>query len=110
MKKYIHYIPMAILLLTLPYKFSGNGLPYLVEFFDGLTGGYGDFVMAGIGLQELVIIAGLFFASTRKYASFGAIATMLGAIATHFYLGAFDIVFIQAIIVLATSAYIFKNN
>ena len=110
MKKYIHYIPVVILALTLPYKFTNNEAPYLVEFFNGLTGGYGHQVMTLIGVQELVIIIGLLYAQTRKFAAFGAVMTMLVAIATHIWLQEFDIVLAQALVVLLTSGYIIKDD
>ena len=108
-KQNIWLIPAIILGLTLPYKFTGNGLPYLDMFFDGLTGGLGEYVMGLIGLQELFLIILLSKTTTRYYGALGAIATMLGAIATHVYLGQFDAVFAQAIIVLLTSLYLLKK-
>ncbi len=104
--KYLWVIPALIFASTLPYKFTGNGLPYLDTFFDGLTNGLGEYVMAAIGLQELVIVAGLVTNEFRKHAAFGSIVTMVGAISTHFYLGQFDIVFIEAWIVLLTSIFV----
>ena len=70
MKKYLHYLPIAILALTLPYKFTGNGLPYLVEFFDSL-GLDGMKAMVGIGIQETIIIGLLL---TKKHRKIGALA------------------------------------
>lgn len=107
--KYLWLVPAIIIGLTLPYKFTGNALPYLYEFFNGLTGGYGKNVVELIGLQEAFIIFGLSFKSLRRYAAFGAAVTMLGAIATHVYLGEFDAVFAQAIVVLFTSLYLLKK-
>ena len=101
--KYLHLIPVIIMGLTLPYKFTGNGLPYLDMFFDGLTGGYGEYVMGLIGLQELILIGLLLSKKTRFYGYAGTVLTMLGAIATHFYLGQFDAVLLQAWIVLFAS-------
>ena len=109
MKKYLHYLPIAILALTLPYKFTGNGLPYLVEFFNSL-GLDGMKVMVGIGIQEAIIIGLLLSKKYRKIGALGAVATMLGAIFTHAYLGEFDIVFAQAWVVLASSLCLLKNK
>lgn len=109
--KYLHFLPALILAATLPYKFTGNGLPYLYTFFDQLTGGYGHEVMMGIGVQELFVAVGLLLSSVRKYAALAAIATMVGAIATHIYLGQFDAVFLQAFIVLGSSVVLlFKRS
>ena len=108
--KYLYVIPALIFLSTLPYKFTGNGLPYLDSFFDGLTGGWGEYVMALIGLQELIITAGLVSNQFRKPAAFGAILTMLGAISTHVWLSQYDIVFVEAWIVLITSIIIFNKS
>ena len=110
MKKYIHFIPALILAATLPYKFTNNEAPYLVEFFSGLTGGYGHEVMTFIGLQELVIVIGLLVGSTRKFAAFGAVMMMLGAISTHIWLQEFDLILAQAFVVLFTSGYLIKND
>ena len=105
MKKYVKYlwiVPALIYTSTLPYKFTFNGLPYLVEFFDTLTGN-GDYVLFGIGIQELLIVAGLISNKYRPHAAFISIFTMLGAISTHVYLSEFDIVFVEALVVLTTS-------
>ena len=105
MKKYLHLVPVAILALTLPYKFSGNALPYLVEFFDSL-GLDGAQVMIGIGIQEVLLCALILSKQNRFIGLLGTTVTMLGAIATHVYLGEFDAVFAQAWIVLLTSLYL----
>ena len=65
--KYLHLIPVIVMGLTLPYKFTGNGLPYLDMFFDGLTGGYGEYVRGLSGLQELILIGLLLSKKTRFY-------------------------------------------
>ena len=108
-KKYLHWVPITILGLTLPYKFTGNGLPYLDAFFDGLTGGLGEYVMAGIGLQELLIMFLLYKPSTRNLGVIGAVLTMMGAILTHIYLWEFDAVFAQAWIVLITAGLTYEK-
>ena len=108
--KYLYLIPALIFISTLPYKFTGNGLPYLYDFFNSITGDWGNYVMVGIGLQELVITAGLVSNQFRKPAAFGAILTMLGAISTHVWLGQYDIVFVEAWVVLITSIIIFNKS
>jgi len=112
MKKIFNYlwvVPIITMGLTLPYKFTFNAAPYLVEFFDNLIG-YGDYAMFAIGLQELALIIGLLIPKTRIYATAGTILTMVGAIITHYITGVFDIVFVQAIITLAASWYYFKQK
>ncbi len=106
--KYIWLIPVLIYASTLPYKFTGNGLPYLYDFFGSL-GLNGELVMVGIGLQELLISVGL-FTGFRKQAALGSILVMSGAISTHLYLQQFDIVFIEAIIVMITSIIIYRKS
>lgn len=108
-KRRIHLVPVFIIGLTLPYKFSGNGLPYLIDFFDQLTGD-GQQMMIFIGIQEAILIVLLMLTKTRTLGVYGTIATMLGAIATHVYLGEFDAVFLQALIVLVTCFYFLKIN
>ena len=94
--KYLHLIPVIIMGLTLPYKFTGNALPYLIDFL-------GSSVVVLIGIQELILIGLLLSKKTRFYGYAGTVLTMLGAIATHFYLGQFDAVLLQAWIVLFAS-------
>ena len=100
--KYLVIIPVLIYISTLPYKFSGNGLPYLYDFFDGL-GLDSNLTMVGIGIQELLVSIGLLSGKLRHYASLASIGIMFGAISTHVYLGQFDVVFVEALIVMTVS-------
>jgi len=95
-------VPIITMGLTLPYKFSGNALPYLVDFFNE-TIGFGEQVLVLIGLQELLLILLLLFKRTRIYGIYGTILTMLGAISTHYIVGEFDAVFAQAVVTLFAS-------
>ena len=93
---YIYLIPVIILAATLPYKFTGNALPYLYKFL-------GNDLVTLIGVQELILVILLLISKTRVYGALGAVATMVGAIITHVLLGEYDIVFAQAIITLIAS-------
>ena len=108
--KYLWLVPVITMGLTLPYKFSGNALPYLVDFFNMLTG-FGEEMLVLIGLQELSLIGLLSFKRTRIYGIYGTILTMVGAIATHYIVGVFDGVFAQAVITLFASwFYLYKDE
>ena len=102
---YLYLIPVLLFALTLPYKFTGNALPYLVAFFDGLTSGHGQQVMVFIGLQEVLLIVLLLGKKTRKLGLLGAFLLMIGAIFTHLFLAEYDLVFVQAIVIALVCAY-----
>ena len=93
---YIYLIPVIILAATLPYKFTGNALPYLYKLL-------GNDLVTLIGVQELILVILLLISKTRVYGALGTVATMVGAIITHVLLGEYDIVFAQAIITLIAS-------
>jgi len=96
MKKYLYLIPLVIITLTLPYKFTGNALPYLYDFI-GNTG------VVLTGVLEVITCLLLLFRSTRELGLLASTLIMIGAIFTHIYLGEFDLVFAQAILTLITS-------
>lgn len=103
-------IPVIIIALTLPYKFSGNAIPYLKEFFQSLFGDRGGIMIKVIGIAELISIIQLGMVSTRLRGAILVVAIMLGAVMTHIYLVVFDWLFIQALICLFCAAKVIDNE
>lgn len=96
--------------LTLPYKFTGNGIDYLVEFFEMMFPGKGNLIVGLIGVPETMAIVLLLIPRYRVKGAIQTMAIMLGAIATHIYLGVFDALFAQAIITMAAATYIVNQS
>ncbi len=112
MKKYLPYLPLliviAILGMTLPFKFSGaeESKHLFTQITQNIpvTPSNEATMRIGTGILETIAILLLLIPATRAWGAATALGTMAGAILTHVYLGIFDELLIMAIVTALSSA------
>ena len=95
----------SLLVLFLSAGFLGIGMmkivgyPDIADYFN--VWGFPLWVMYAVGIVELILCVGVFYLPTRKYAIFGIIILMLGAMGVHIYQNEFEYAVVPFVIGLS---------